>query len=190
VIALAALLAACAQASAPAKGHGAVSSDARQAGPRVVAQGRTAAGTPYSISTEADPECATVMVTFAETSFEPGASNSECLDAGEHSLSLSCRRAQRVAIAAIVPADVRKMRLRLADNRRIVSPVARVRARVNDTFGVYYQALRASMPRPVSLTALDARGRVLRVRPLHDDRSCLRRSRGGETIESNAWTGP
>lgn len=151
---------------------------------RLLARGSTAAATEYSISSERDPECESIMVTFAESSPEGEAFNSVCVPGpGGQFMSLACRRARRVGIEALVPSSVRRMRLKLANGRAISSSVTLVRIRAGESVSAYYQALRTSAPMPVSLTELDGSGRVLGVLRFHDYRSCLHKSRGGETIE-------
>lgn len=71
-----------------------------------------------------------------------------------------CYQGRRV-IEAQTLTDARRVRLSVSDGARIVSRVAIVPRRLGGPAGFYYQAVRSSTGRPVSLTELDRRARPL-----------------------------
>jgi hypothetical protein len=74
------------------------------------------------------------------------------------------------SITVAVPASVRTVRLQLSNGQTITSPVIRIPRRYGGPQGVYVQAVRGPSPFPVSLTELDAQGKVVLVVKLHAQR--------------------
>jgi len=67
------------------------------------------------------------------------------------------------SITAAVPASVRTVQLHLSNGRTITSRVIRVPRNSGGPGGIYVEAIRGYSPYPVSLTELDAQGRVVKV---------------------------
>jgi hypothetical protein len=90
-------------------------------------------------------------------------SGSVCLAGrSDHQTSGGCS-GEVQSIRAAVPASVRTVRLQLSDGQTITSPVIRVPRRYGGPGGIYVQAVRGYSPYPVSLTELDAQGKVVAV---------------------------
>jgi hypothetical protein len=79
-----------------------------------------------------------------------------------------------LTLEAYTGAAVRRARLTLSDGHTIVSRVFQIPKRLGGPVGVYYEVVRGPRPIPVSLTELDAHGRVLRVLKVHSLVECTR----------------
>ncbi len=105
-----------------------------------------------------------------EASGEPGVA---CLSRS-HPMAPRVRcNGERRTIEAQTLADARRVRLTLADGRRIVSRVAIVPRRLGGPEGFYYQALQVWNSPPVSLTELDRRGGALKTLALTHQPRCV-----------------
>jgi hypothetical protein len=146
----------------------------------VIGRGRTAAGGSYTIRLEprqrhSPPSCR-LTVAISETdkgTFSVGESSSA------RCLSLSHPERPRVncnggllSIEAQTLPRARSVRLRLSNGRQITSRVAIVPPGRGGPTGLYYQVVRGPSPVPVSLSELDARGRVLRTVELRRVAEC------------------
>ena len=150
-----------------------------------IGHGRTQAGGRYSVWVEprqsaALAGCAVSLAVYEKEESRSAngviviigsGSSSSCLTRAHPSPpSAECHGDGLVAIEGQTSPEAHRVRLRLADGTQITSSVAVVPARLGGPLGFYYQVVRESA-RPVSLTELGARGRVLRTlklgRPLH-----------------------
>ena len=71
-------------------------------------------------------------------------------------------RTRQLTIEVQTLARTRYVRLNLSDGREITSHVAIVPAKLGGPAGFYYQVVHGPSPIPVSLTEVDAHGKVLR----------------------------
>ncbi len=90
--------------------------------------------------------------------------------AGGASTTASCANGLATIEYRTLPAT-RRVRLRLSNGHTYSSAVALVPRRLGGPAGIYYQTVRIP-PDPVSLTELDAKGRVLRVVAVRTPRGC------------------
>jgi hypothetical protein len=154
----------------------------------ILARGMTAAGTSYTVAAEKRSEqFCRASITIAEHAPDGQFESASCFTGSSaEELSMTCP-GDRVAIEAIVPAVTRKIRLRLAGGRTLTSRVTRTPARDGGPLGVYFQAVPASGPWPVSLIELDAHGRKLgRTHNVQSHSSC----KSGATSEEPVSTSP
>ncbi|HXP37880.1 MAG TPA: hypothetical protein VN817_08950 [Solirubrobacteraceae bacterium] len=161
---------------------------AHHARSEILARGTTAAGTSYTIAAEKRSErFCRASIAIAEHAPDGQFESASCFTgSGAEKLSITCP-GDRVAIEALVPAVTREIRLRLADGRTLTSRVTRIPARDGGPLGVYFQAVAASEPRPVSLIELDAHGRKLgRMHDVQSHSSC----KSSATREEPVSTGP
>jgi hypothetical protein len=152
----------------------------------VLARGMTAAGTSYTVAAEKGSEqFCRASIAITEHAPDGQFESSSCFTGSSaEELSMTCP-GDRVAIEAIVPAVARKIRLRLADGRTLTSRVTLIPARDGGPLGVYFQAVPASEPWPVSLIELDAHGRKLgRTHNVQSHSSC----KSGATSEEQSST--
>lgn len=80
-----------------------------------------------------------------------------------------------LTITAILPGDVRSVRLVLSNGRKVASPAAIVPKRLGGPAGFYYQALRGPTPYPVSIVEVAEGGKALRTVKLPARTHCERR---------------
>jgi hypothetical protein len=147
----------------------------------VLGHGKTRAGTTFIVREEAprpqrDSSCEhSVSIEIEEQrkgheGFSSSSGSSTCMGAhSERRLSSGCS-GEVESIETAVPASVRTVRLQLSNGQTITSHVIRVPRRYGGPGGIYVQAVRGYSPSPVSLTELDARGKVvgvLKIRHLH-----------------------
>jgi hypothetical protein len=154
----------------------------------ILARGTTAAGTSYTVAAEKGSEqFCRARIEIAEHAPDGQFESASCFTGSSaEELSMTCP-GDRVAIEAIVPAVTRKIRLRLADDRTLTSRVTRIPARDGGPLGVYFQAVLASEPWPVSLIELDAHGRKLgRTHNVQSHSSC----KSGAPSEESVSTSP
>jgi hypothetical protein len=160
---------------------------ARNTRSEILAHGTTAAGTSYTVAAEKGSGrfCrARIMITEDAPDGQFGSASCFTGSSAEE-LSMTCP-GDRVAIEAIVPAVTRKIRLRLADGRTLSSRVTRIPARDGGPLGVYFQAVPASEPWPVSLIELDAHGRKLgRTHNVQSHSSCKSGSPSEESVSTS-----
>jgi hypothetical protein len=153
-----------------------------------VGHGRTAAGASYTIWVE--PRKTGAHSLTARCSINLGIEEHESASTaqGERSSSFgsstACLSRSRpepptatcvygeFRVEAQTPARASRGRLRLSDGREITSPVAQVPSSLGGPAGFYYQVLREGSASPVSLTELDAAGKVLRVLKLPHQGRC------------------
>jgi len=77
-------------------------------------------------------------------------------------VQLACSEGE-VSITLAVPGNVHAVRLRLGDGTAITSSVAQISRKRGGPGGIYVQALRGAGRRALSLTELDAGGRIVKV---------------------------
>jgi hypothetical protein len=159
-----------------------------------IGHGTTAAGGSYAVWIEPRHHGGLVIggnckfnVTVEETEGSDGSgaieilwsgSSGACLpDSHPQPPSVQCQGEGHIAIEAQTPPGVRTVRLQLSDGRRIASHVALVPAKLGGPVGFYYQVVKGPSPTPVSLTELDAHGRVLRVVELAHVAKCVDQER-------------
>jgi hypothetical protein len=163
----------------------------------VLGHGKTRAGTTFIVREEAprpqrDSSCDhSVSIEIEEQrkgheGFSSSSGSSTCMGAhSEHRLSSGCS-GEVESIETAVPASVRTVRLQLSNGQTITSHVIRVPRRYGGPGGIYVQAVRGYSPSPVSLTELDARGKVVRVLKIRRLRCRKEPSAKGPTFVSLA----
>jgi hypothetical protein len=146
-------------------------------GSLVIGKGKTAAGGNYTVrleprhsrpkgplSLDCEPTV-TIETSSGDQSgslFKISGSSEACLSRSHpESAKVECEEGLVTVEVQTLP-SARTVSLRLSDGRRIVSRVSLVPARKGGPFGFYYQAVRGPSPIPVSVSELDAHGRVLR----------------------------
>jgi hypothetical protein len=138
----------------------------------VLGRGTTNAGSGFVVRRErsagsSDPSCrGTVSVTLEEASgdgLSSSSTSSLCPSSTEdHHPSSGCGSGIE-SLWAAVPASVRTVRLTLSDGRTISSRIVSVPRGDGGPGGVYVQAVRGYSHYPVSLTELNAQGKVVLV---------------------------
>lgn len=143
----------------------------------VIGKGKTAAGDKYTVrlepkhsrpigplSLDCEPRV-TIETSSGDQSgslFKISGSSEACLSRSHpESANVKCEEGLVTVEAQVLP-SARAVSLRLSDGRRIVSRVSLVPARKGGHLGFYYQAVRGPSPIPLSMSELDAHGRVLR----------------------------
>jgi hypothetical protein len=161
-----------------------------------IGHGRTAAGGSYTVwlepkqsgprSQAAPPRCRlSVEITETETSRNGqgviqsfgGGSSERCLSRSHpEAPSVQCHGEGHLTIEAQTLTRARTVRLHLSDGRQITSRVAIVPEKLGGPAGFYYQVVRGPSPIPVSLTEVDAHGRVLATVRLPRTAKCAKQS--------------
>jgi hypothetical protein len=154
------------------------------AGATLIGHGHTVDGGSYTFRVQphtAESGCP-LEVDFQSTSAPSGhhhftsiSGTTECLTDSERRVraTVNCQPSEGVIeVQAWLPGDTRNVRLGLNDGRTVTSRAAVVPVRLGGPLALYYQALRGPFPYPVSLTALDAHGGVLRTLGLRPVRDC------------------
>jgi hypothetical protein len=145
-----------------------------------IASGQTFAGTRYVATVEMRKKRREPTSTFGKDTEPP----SDCSvrltvrEGGHLSSSEACYSSSKVSTVPSVeclsgllivqmesPTLTRRVRLRLSNGESVTSPAMAVPRRLGGPATLYYQAVRGQGPRPVSVTELDAHGRILRTLP-------------------------
>jgi hypothetical protein len=95
------------------------------------------------------------------TGLSDGYGTSVCLTGHSDQNPSSHCSGEVASITAAVPASVRTVQLLLSNGQTLTSSVIKVPRKAGGPGGVYVQAVRGPSPYPVSLTELDARGKVV-----------------------------
>jgi hypothetical protein len=163
----------------------------RSGGLQPIAQGRTAAGTGYTISAEKGTgRFCRAAITINESAPDGQFGSAGCFSGFlSEQISVDCP-GNRIAIEAIMPPTAHGIRVRLTDGRLLSSRAVALPARDGGPLSVYFQAVLASVATPVTLTELDARGhRLGRVHNLRaHGGSCVDGPPNGPTNEESPST--
>ncbi len=149
----------------------------------VIGHGVAQAGGRFTIEVSAGegfgPKCGHVIsysytVKSSEGSSSGGGSGAlRCLSGGVPKAHPEVRCEEgAIEVLSTTMAATRDVRLALSDGRTIVSRPIPVAKRYGGPAGVYFQAVPGPSPYPVSLSELDAAGRVLRSVPLRAVKHC------------------
>ncbi len=103
---------------------------------------------------------------------------------------LSCESGQLTLVQAL-PADVRRVRLRLADRRTLLSRVVPIPAKDGGPAALYVQALAADSSKPVAITELAADGSTIATIPVPAHGRCpTRKQEEPQTVALAHGTSP
>lgn len=123
---------------------------------RLVPKEEVEAGCNAEVSIQIAPAVEHGLATF-------GSRSSECISHNHRGQPASSCEGGIVGIHLAVAPSVRNVRLRLSNGRVITSTVVLIPRRYGGPRGIYIQRIRGYEPHPVSLTEVQADGRVLRV---------------------------